>query len=90
VSENDKIAEECGKFIIRSNKFQKVILIDLISMVDIEEDFIRIRFRSRSGHYAPLTLQKTDFEDTTWLHLQDFFLNTYPQIPAPGVSIEEG
>lgn len=83
------IAEECGKFVIKSNKFQKVILIDLISLVNAEEDAIEVWFLLKSGLASPLTLKKTDFEETTWLHLQDLFINTYSQIPAPGLSMGE-
>lgn len=90
MSEHDtKVAEECGKFIIKSDKFQEVILIDLISKVSIKEDSITIHFLKRAG-VDPCLLIKDGFEETTWLYLKDFFLNTYPQIPAPGLSMEEG
>jgi hypothetical protein len=82
-----KIAEECGKFVIKSNKLQQVILIDLISKVTIWKDGIKISFLSKSG-LEPILLDQSDFEDTTWLYLQDFFTGTYPQIPAPGISME--
>lgn len=82
------IAEECGKFVIKSNKFQKVILIDLISLVNSGDDFIELLFLKKSGIDTHLVLKKDDFEDPTWLHLQDFFINTYSQIPAPGISME--
>lgn len=81
MSEQDKrTVEESGKYSIRCTKFQEVIDIDLLTRIRLEGEVLTLWFEKKSGIEEPVQYFARDFEEPTWLALQQFFMQDYPKI----------